>query len=233
MKTKYLLFCFVLCSCVGTVAHNQFGEEYLGARYMASPLGEGFGIDPDPLIREDAFDCMTFVETSLAQGNLEKLNKIRYKNGKPDFIARNHFIELDWLQNNADMVENISGQFGETAVRSVVIDKKSWFKAMHNIKTSYEPEIVELEYLPYSNLPEINNDETLIVLFIVGKSEKTDTIGTDLAVAHMGFVLPGGKILRHASSDHERVEDVDFESYNAWRAKKSKNLGIALLKIKL
>lgn len=233
MKLRHLLFCFVLCSCVGTVAHNQFGEEYLGARYMASPLGEGFGIDPDPLIREDAFDCMTFVETSLAQGNLEKLNKIRYKNGKPDFIARNHFIELDWLQNNADMVENISDQFGKTAVRSVVIDKKSWFKAMHNIKTSYEPEIVELEYLPYSNLPEINNDETLIVLFVVGKSEKTDTIGTDLAVAHMGFVLPGGKILRHASSDHERVEDVDFESYNAWRAKKSKNLGIALLKIKL
>lgn len=232
MKINNLLFCFILCSCAGTVAQNEYGEEYLGAKYMASPLGEGFGIDPDPLIRDDAFDCMTFVETSLARGDLRRLNKIRYKGGTPDFMARNHFIELDWLKNNADKVENISGQFGKTTIRPVVIDKKSWFKAMHNIETSFEPELVELEYLPYSNLPKIQNNETLVVLFVVSKSEKNNTIGTDLAVAHMGLVLPGGKILRHASSDHERVEDADFKSYNAWRAKKSKNLGIALLKIK-
>ena len=41
-------------------------EALLGRPYLIDPLGEGFGIDPDPLARYDAFDCLTFVEELLA-----------------------------------------------------------------------------------------------------------------------------------------------------------------------
>lgn len=225
---QFIPFLFMLACTVPQMP----GQEYLGAKYQASPLGEGYGYDPDPLIRDDAFDCMTFVETSLAGGNVDKLNKIRYVDGQPDFMKRNHFAECDWLENNADLLENVSSQYGVTATRIVTIDKKSWFKKIYNIDTNFESQTIQLEYIPYSELKSINNLEPLVVLFVVGKSKKIDIIGTDLAVSHMGFVLPGGKILRHASSDHECVMDTDFENYNAKRAKNSNNLGIVLVKIK-
>ncbi len=42
-------------------------ESFLGSPYLLSPLGEGKGIDADPLYRFDKFDCLTFVETVLAK----------------------------------------------------------------------------------------------------------------------------------------------------------------------
>ena len=93
------------------------------------------------------------------------------------------------------------------------------------------PEKVALEYIPYENLTDIKNKEPLIVLFITGNSGKSDKICTDLAVVHMGFLLPNG-ILRHASSEKGKVIDVDFKKYASRRAKNKNNLGIALVKIK-
>ena len=119
-----ILLALLLAGCsVGTA-----GQSFLGARYISSPLGEGVAPDDDPLIRYDAFDCTTFVETVLADGDLKKLNKIRYKNGEIDFLNRNHFIESDWLMNNADLVQNVSNKYGKTSVRNVRIDKTSWLK---------------------------------------------------------------------------------------------------------
>ena len=97
MKNK-LLFIFCLCLLCGCARKEHYiGEQYLGTKYLIDPLGEEKTPDKDPLIRYDAFDCMTFVETCLANGDVEKLNKIRYKNGKIGLLNRNHFVETDWL----------------------------------------------------------------------------------------------------------------------------------------
>ena len=97
---RKLLFFLLLAGCC--VFDTTFtGQSFLGVPYMNSPLGEGVMPDSDPLIRFDAFDCTTFVETVLAGGDVNKLNKIRYKNGNVGFLNRNHFIESDWLINNA------------------------------------------------------------------------------------------------------------------------------------
>lgn len=222
---------FVLLLAVTACTNDYIGKEYVGKKYMSDPLGEEQLPDTDPLIRFDAFDCVTFVETSLADGKLEKLNKIRYKNANPNFLNRNHFIETDWLKNNSDLVTNVSNKYGKTDLRHVVINKKEWFKKVHNLETNFDTEAVDLEYIPYKNLTEINNQKPLIVLFIAGNSKKNDKIGTDLAVVHMGFLLPGG-ILRHASSEHGKVVDVNFKEYAAKRAKNKNNLGVALVEIK-
>ena len=121
MYNKYLII-YALFLVVACSADNYIGYQYLGAEYKTSPLGEEKSPDADPLIRFDAFDCTTFVETSLADGDIEKLNNIRYKDGEIDFLSRNHFIESDWLINNSDMVKNVSSLYGPTKFRSVTID---------------------------------------------------------------------------------------------------------------
>ena len=228
MKNNLLLLLFFLTSCT-TGAQSYIGEEYLGTKYKFNPLGEEKAPDKDPLIRFDAFDCATFVETSLANGNVKKLSKIRYKNNEINFISRNHFIEIDWLKNND--FENVSGLYGDTLSRKVVIDKKSWFKKVHNIDTNFEKQTVNIEYIPYKNLSKIDVQSPLIVLFIHDGNGVREKIGTDLAVVHMGFLLPGN-ILRHASREYGRVMDVDFEEYSNKRKQNKHNLGIALVKIK-
>ena len=84
-------------------------ELFLGAPYKHGALGEGPDgeFDRDPLIRFDAFDCTTFVETVMAlsldsdlNSAMRTLQKIRYKDGQIGYATRNHFIELDWVPNN-------------------------------------------------------------------------------------------------------------------------------------
>lgn len=230
MFGRILIFA-ALCGCAATPQSFDIGRQYLGAPYILDPLGEGILPDADPLIRTDAFDCTTFVETAMANGDLDKLTKIRYKDGKPEFLARNHFIETDWLPNNADLVQNVSAQYGQTKIRHVVTDKKSWLNTVHNIDAYVPMQSTDLEYLPYSAFDKINNTQPLIVLFITGNCKKCDKIGTDVAVVHMGFLLPGG-VLRHASSAHGVVMDTDFYKYIAQRKQTKNDIGIALVKIK-
>lgn len=228
---RWVVAAFMLVGCVAHSADDaSIGARYLGARYQIDPLGEAHAPDTDPLIRTDAFDCTTFVETSLASGDVDALTRIRYKNGVIDFKNRNHFIESDWIPNNSDIVRNASAQYGKTAVRHVVIDRAAWLRSGHNIDADDAPVAVDLEYIPYQNITTINNTAPLVVRFIVGNDKKSDTLGTDLAVVHMGFLLPGGT-LRHASSVAGRVVDVDFYEYIAARARNKNNIGITLLEI--
>ena len=230
MKNKFTYFCLMLlCSC----SNNQkfIGEEYLGAKYINSPLGEEKAPDTDPLIRFDAFDCVTFVETSIANGDINKLNNIRYKDGNIDFVNRNHFISTDWLNNNKDIVENVSDVYGKTKTRTVIIDKQKWLKKRHNITSNIKPQKADIKYIPYEDLHEINANEPLIVLFIYRNPKIYDIIGTDLAVIHMGFLLPNGK-LRHASKKQGYVVDTDFNDYIKNIKQNKHNIGIALVKIK-
>lgn len=230
-RLKYIILLMGLAACA-PLNNYDFGGEYLGAKYMFSPLGESTLPDADPLIRTDAFDCTTYVETVLAGGDVNKLTQIRYKNGVVSFLNRNHFIETDWLNNNANIVENVSAHYAAVAIRSVEIDKSGWMKQVHGITADFPINFARLEYIPYQNLGQIKNRKPLIVLFITDNQKIRDKIGTDLAVAHMGFLMPGGKILRHASSEHGRVMDTDFAEYVMRTQKNKNNIGIALVRIK-
>jgi hypothetical protein len=229
-KTKNKLFAllFLLTGC-STTTSADFGKKYLGVKYQFGPLGEEKLPDNDPLIRFDAFDCTTFVETVLADGDKEKLTKIRYKNGKVDIVNRNHFVETDWLSNNN--FENVSRLYGDTSIRHIVVDKKSWFKKKYGIDTDFQKQNINIEYIPYEKISKINIQSPLIVLFIHDGNVFRDKIGTDLAVVHMGFLLPGN-VLRHASRQYGRVTDVDFETYINKHKRNKHNLGITLVKTK-
>lgn len=227
---RYLIAVLLLAGCWAKTDVMP-GGAFLDARYVNSPLGEGAAPDADPLIRFDAFDCTTFVETVMADGQLAQLNKIRYADGAVGFLNRNHFIESDWLTNNVDLVENVSAEFGETKIRTVTIDKKSWLRRVHDMDSNFSPVTVDLEYLPYSEFSRIRTSEPLVVLFVVDNPDMHQKIGTDLAVVHMGILGPGN-VLRHASSEHDCVMDVSFTDYVAQRKKSVNNLGVVLLRYK-
>lgn len=227
---RILLFT-LLIGCAYNAVNYDIGAEYLGVPYVTNPLGENAAPDTDPLIRFDAFDCVTFVETVLADGDVNKLNKIRYADGVPNFMTRNHFIETDWLENNHDIMTNVSAQYGKIATRNVIIDKKKWFKTVHNIDTDFAPRNIALEYIPYADAHNIKVSKPVIVLFVINSEKIRNKIGTDLAVRHMGFLLPDGR-LRHASRRAKRVVDTDFEKYINANMENKNNLGIILVEIK-
>ena len=227
---RCFLLLIILVGCGGGVAEFP-GQSYLGARYEVSPLGECALPDDDPLIRFDAFDCTTFVETVLADGCECCLTQIRYKDGKVGFLTRNHFVESDWLVDNSDVVRNASAQYAPTAVRRVIIDKENWFRVVHGLDVDVAPVVVDLEYIPYKYVADVKIDTPVIVLFITDNPKIHDTMGTDLAVVHMGLWLPNG-VLRHASSERGAVVDVDMMDYVRQRMKNKQNLGIAVVEIK-
>lgn len=230
MKFPIAALCIIVCAAC--TRNTTIGERYVGAPYILDPLGEGIAPDTDPLIRTDAFDCTTFVETALADGDVDKLTKIRYKNGEVGFLNRNHFIATEWLPNNADLVENVSAQYGKTKIRTVKINRAAWLKSVHNISVKSPVKTAKLEYIPYSALGNIKTEKPLVVLFVLAKSDHWfNKTGTDLAVHHMGFLLPNG-VLRHASSSGGGVVDIDFNEYVAKRKKIPNNIGVALLEIK-
>ena len=101
---------------------------------------------------------------------------------------------------------------------------------MHNIDSDVAVVATDIEYIPYDNITTLKTDRPMIVLFIVGNTGKSDIIGTDLAVVHMGFLMPNG-MLRHASSTAGRVVDVPVSEYIADRRQNKNNLGITLLEI--
>ena len=94
---------------------------FLDTPYGNSPLGEGRGKDPDPMIRFDEADCLTFVEETMAMSLAASaadvsplLQQIRYA-GEPSFVERNHLMEAQWLPNNVkkgflrDITQDLAG----------------------------------------------------------------------------------------------------------------------------
>lgn len=114
----------------------------LGRPYLLGPLGEGDSIrgEAKPRWRMDAFDCVTYLETSLAlavsndsDALLSRMDSIRYREGNAVWKDRNHFFEGDWLPRNqryarlvefpGDTVERrLLSRHGFYAKRGVAVD---------------------------------------------------------------------------------------------------------------
>jgi len=117
-----------------------YSNLFVGQNYLAGPLGEGIGaeFDADPLYRFDVFDCTTYVETvlalSLTQANKKEfetlINDIRYDTDI-NFVSRNHFISLDWINDNKNILMDITGTFTvPTNEAKANIQKTQWYKKM-------------------------------------------------------------------------------------------------------
>ena len=179
-----------------------------GTAYQGYTLSGGPRRAERFVVRDDAFDCVTFCETVLAAsiahdvGEFEQvLRAIRYHNGVVSWRARNHYF-FEWGRHN---IEN-------KTCRAVVLDG-----AVEIVKTvTWHRELGRRRFamtvIPRAAL--LANKAQLASGDIIGFV----TPRPDMDYFHIGFVAFGDKgelLLRHASQSHHRVIDESLERFFA------------------
>lgn len=180
----------------------------LGTRYRGYTLIGGPRRPERFVLRDDAFDCVTFCETVLAAAlshDMDEfentLREIRYRHGLVNWFERNHYF-FEWSEHN---IEN-------KTCRAVVMDG-----AVALEKTVYWHRALGRRRFDMRVIPRDT--------FLANKAmlEAGDIVGfvtrrPNLDCFHMGFIAFGADgewLLRHASESHGRVLDERMERFVA------------------
>jgi hypothetical protein len=101
----------------------EISRRFLGLPYVANSLIGGVDVPEQLVIRLDAFDCVTYLETILALAlakNADQfeanLLRIRYQNREVEWARRNHYM-VDWWRNNEreGLIKNLTKGKGAVA----------------------------------------------------------------------------------------------------------------------
>ena len=180
----------------------------LGAKYQAHTLIGGPRRPEKFVVRDDAFDCVTYCEIVLAVaiahdlGEFEtSLRNIRYRDGSVSWERRNHYF-YEWCQYNIE--NNICRP---VALGDIVkVDK-----------TVNSPPALGKRRLSLAGIPRaalLANQHLLVNGDIVGFMSNRSY----LDYFHTGFVVFGGNhelLLRHASKSRHRVLEERMERFLA------------------
>ena len=205
---------------------------FLQAPYADSPLGEGKGNPPDedPLIRFDAADCTTFLETTMAMARSSSLKEaqkvlreIRYTGGQVDYRRRKHFMMAQWIPQNqeAGFIKDITAQVGGDSVSIAAkrLDAEVW---KHRRTKDSWPEldsadipdgVFKLPIIPIDRAREmVDKIPAGTILNVV----RVDYKSMPVRVTHQGLVVVRGgrRYLRHAArAGYQRVVDELLETF--------------------
>lgn len=233
--------------------------------YLVDPLGEGASdeLSPGPLYRFDGFDCTTFVETVVAlavssspQEFRQRINQIRYKKGAVSYQTRNHFPSVDWIPNNteAGFVRDITGQVAGRLTRwsQTWIEKGEWLRKkgprFESLGQDFKTELGRIPYIGKEDLlavPGLMERIPSGVIFHVVRPNWNlkKSIGTELDVSHMGFLMREKGLLymvhasngasRDGSDDSQRVKKELLSDYiERVMMKSPSTAGINILEIR-
>ncbi len=184
-----------------------------GARYRANTLIGGPHKPEQFVVRDDAFDCVTYLETVLAGADARKprefddlLRKIRYHNGEVEWRERNHYF-FDWCRHN---VEN-------GLCRWLAMDGAVDIHKTCDSQRGLGPRRFTMSVLPRAKL--LENRSMLQVGDIIGFVSRR----ADLDYFHAGmiaFANDNTPLLRHASESEYRVLDERLTQFLArWRVR--------------
>ena len=175
----------------------------LGRPYLLGPLGEGDTTlgEGKPRFRMDAFDCVTFLETSLALATaptedalLATMDSIRYDHGQVAWRHRNHFFEGEWLPRNARIARLVESPDDTVEHRRLA---RADFYAKHGVTVS--DTTVAIRMVPRAKAIERwskPSDSTRIRgLGLIGKVEGFPVLHTAFLVERKGQPA----LIRHAS----------------------------------
>ncbi len=198
---------------------------FLGTPYATSPLGEGEGPDADPLIRFDAVDCVTFIETAMAlslaptDGDVVPvLNRIRYAEGAIGYQTRNHITETQWVPNNvkAGFLIDRTATLGAAVTATKTLDAKVWSqpaaKALGLDSAHQQQGTFALQILPATRVLAAVKDAPSGLVVVVVRADRPTAV---TRVSHVGLLIqtPKGPMLRHASRSFHKVVDEPLERY--------------------
>lgn len=199
---------------------------FLGTAYVLSPLGEGEGRDPDPLVRWDAVDCVTMVEEAMALSVapdadhlVETLNLIRY-DGAPSYEARNHVMEAQWLPANVrkGFLKDVTRQYGggDTVKAVKTITAATWQeKSGRSLGLAPDAQPrgqFALELIPAAKAVEKLKGAPSGLVLVVARADRPWLL---TRISHVGVLIQTekGPMLRHASRSFKRVVDEPLERY--------------------
>jgi hypothetical protein len=178
----------------------------LGVRYQANTLIGSPTRPEEFVVRDDAFDCVTFCEVVLAAAIARDLSefetslrRIRYDHGKVQYDQRNHYF-ADWCKRN---IEN--GICQPVAIApSIVIDKTvTWHREFGRRQVS-------MVAIARSTL--MDSAGVLAPGDIIGFTSRRE----GLDYYHTGFIAFGRNrelLLRSASLSHGRVLDEKMATF--------------------
>ena len=222
-------------------------EHFLGTPYVSSPLGEGKGPDPDPMIRFDAVDCLTFVEETIALGVAPKaaeveptLTRIRYGE-EATYGDRNHLMEAQWLPRNLakHFLVDVTRTYGGDATVTVskTLTAKTWksksaralgLPKEHQPIGTFDLSIIPLEQV-LEKAASVPSGTILVVV-------RDDLPGMVTRISHLGFLVHKGRhlFLRHASLGRQKVVDEPLESFVGRHARFDRWVvnGVALFQVR-
>ncbi len=196
-----------------------FSRALLDKPYYLGPTGEGrFGrIEAAPLIDLDRFDCVTYIESSMALALSRKTRDVlpgilslRYGSDTLDYATRNHYFVEDWLRHNASLVRVV--RFPGDSLLKKPIDKIKFFGSKQLPVPAANP-VAEIAFMPYAKALAMMSNWTFGEKFL-GVAFVTDIPGLD--VTHTGFLIADGKnppLLRNASQLQHKVADTPFKEY--------------------
>lgn len=200
-------------------------DGFLGTPYVLSPLGEGSGPDPDPLIRWDAVDCVTMLEQSVAlsiatpETLVSKLTELRY-DGTPTWAHRLHLMEAQWIPVNVKRgwLRDVTADFGGKSTRHVskVITAASWDqKSGRGLNLTHDEQPVgtfPLTIIPAEEAAQKLRQAPTGLVVVVVRADRPHLI---TRVSHVGVLVqgPDGPMLRHASRSFKRVVDEPLRRY--------------------
>jgi hypothetical protein len=201
-------------------------EGFLGTRYVLSPLGEGRGVDGDPLLRYDAADCVTMVESAMAlalsatdEEVLPTLNRIRYAS-EPSYEGRLHVMEAQWLPVNVSRgyLEDVTRALGQAATRRVSkrIGEDTWREksgaSLGLPEVAQVKGVFELDLVPAEVAPRVLATAPDGLVVVVVRADRPRLVSR---ITHVGVLVQkaSGPHLRHASRSFKRVVDEPVERY--------------------
>jgi hypothetical protein len=196
-------------------------EAMLDAPYVDDPLGEGFGVDLDPIARYDAYDCLTFLEEVLAlsmSGDPYHAagvrSSLRYGHKPPAYANRRHFMALQWIPGNtaAGWLRDTTAEYGDSQIFEKEVTPGVWRAWERRKNYALEDDelpvgTMRLNVLPVDAAIEAApNIRPGSIVFTV----REDRQWIPLWITHVGFVVAGEEpTLRHASrmQNSMRVRD--------------------------
>jgi len=224
----------------------QMSERFLGTPYLVSPLGEGSGKDPDPLIRFDAVDCLTFVEETIALGlsssweEVERLlTRIRYAD-QPVYAQRNHLMESQWIPNNIQkgFLTTVTHRYGGDRTHAVwkEISERTWeSKAARQLGLTGAERPIGKYGLSVVDLKDAPGIASRVVSGTILAIVREDRPFSVTRISHVGFVIQKNKrtYLRHATRTFGRVVDEDLKTFLSRNLKygKWKVVGVSLYEV--
>ena len=179
---------------------SQISYQMRGKKYITDPVGEDRPPDRDPMVRYDAYDCLTFVEEvlALAQSADPKSaflirNAFRYRSTQYSYKNRNHFMISQWFPNAIEkgLLVDITSQFG--TIKTI---KKSWKPRIWNRWIQRGKFHLNANEFPLGrhSIDVVSLDEAIAaipklpegaILFVVRANHRHNPI----VITHLGFVV--------------------------------------------